>query len=324
MKRKMEREGEQKINNQGLLMKIDKYYRYEDVWVIFEDGNIVHTTYGHFKDGSVHNPNYKISNIRNQISKKKRLGNVNINNQGYKMEIVEYEDANHLKVQFDDEYAAVVSASWKSFINGEIKNPYHPSQYGLGIIGEKYSTVDSQGNKTKEYQTWLGMLRRIFESNEKQDPSYIDCEICDEWLLFSNFYDWIHSQPNYEKWKNTKYWAIDKDIIKKGNKIYGPEFCCLVPPYVNSLFIKDEARRGDCVIGVTISRRGLYMAQCGDPVTGKNKHLGEYSKEIDAFNAYKKYKENCIRQIAKREFSVGNISQACYDSMMKYEVEITD
>ena len=32
--------------------------------------------------------------------------------------------------------------------------------------------------------------------------------------------------------------GIDKDILVKGNKVYSPNTCCLVPKNVNNLFIK--------------------------------------------------------------------------------------
>ena len=36
------------------------------------------------------------------------------------------------------------------------------------------------------------------------------------------------------------------------------------------------------------------------------------------------HKENLIKQVAKEEYSKGNITKQCYEAMMKYEVEITD
>ena len=43
-----------------------------------------------------------------------------------------------------------------------------------------------------------------------------------------------------------------------------------------------------------------------------------------AFNAYKIYKENIIKQVAEIEYLNGNITKRCYDAMLSYEVEITD
>jgi hypothetical protein len=66
---------------------------------------------------------------------------------------------------------------------------------------------------------------------------YKNVSCCKEWFLYDNFYEWLHKQENFEIWKNMPRSALDKDILVKGNKVYGPDTCCLVPNYVNSLFI---------------------------------------------------------------------------------------
>lgn len=45
-------------------------------------------------------------------------------------------------------------------------------------------------------------------------------------------------------------WALDKDILVKGNKIYSPETCCFVPQEINNLFTKRKSCRGTLPIGV--------------------------------------------------------------------------
>ena len=37
-----------------------------------------------------------------------------------------------------------------------------------------------------------------------------------------------------------------------------------------------------------------------------------------------KYKEKVIKRVAQEEYDAGNITKRCYESMMNYEVEITD
>lgn len=255
--------------------------------------------------------------------KKERCGEKRINNKGCLMQIIEYNGARDILVEFQDEYEAVVHTSYEKFEKGDVKNPYHPSVCNVGMVGKKYSP-SVNGNKTKEYQIWRDMLKRCFDKKEKKKcPTYKDVVCCNEWLLFENFYEWLHSQSNFEKWLNGKYWSIDKDILVKKNKIYSPNTCCLIPQNINKLFEKRDKFRGDLPIGVRkIGDR--YEAQCMNQLLDKHKHIGYFDTPEQAFIAYKTYKENIIKQIAKIEFDNGNITKECYEAMLNYEVEITD
>lgn len=133
----------------------------------------------------------------------------------------------------------------------------------------------------------------------------------------------MHSQPNFDKWYSGKRWAIDKDILVKGNKVYSPDVCCLVPQNVNCLFLKREAERGDYPIGVGYKNES-FLASCHNPFTNRKEELGYYSTPEKAFYTYKDYKENLIKQVAQIEYDKGNITKECYDAMMNYKVEITD
>ena len=239
------------------------------------------------------------------------------------MKIVEDNGSSDVVVEFQDEYRFKKHTQYCNFKSGSIKNPYAPSIHNVGIIGNKYS-VWKNGKPTKEYSIWATMLKRCFYKNLKDSqPTYKDVTCCDEWLLFENFYDWLHSQGNFKQWKNNKRYALDKDIIIKNNKIYSPETCCVVPQNVNCLFLKREADRGDLPIGVR--RNGnLFSACCHNPFTNKTERLGIYQTIDDAFQAYKRYKEYLIKQVAQIEFESGNITKRCYQAMINYKVEITD
>lgn len=252
-----------------------------------------------------------------------RLGEEKCNNQGCLMKIAEYNKAIDIVVEFQDEHKARVHTNYNAFIKGMVENPYYTSVYGVGIRGNKYPTKIN-GSMTKEYSAWFQMIRRCFNKKEKEKhPTYQNVACCDEWLLFENFYEWLHGQENFNKWLNGDKWAIDKDILVKGNKTYSPETCCLVPQNVNVLFTKHDAARGDCPIGV-IKHRDRYAARCMNPFIGKQITLGYRLTESSAFNVYKSYKENIIKQVARNEYLNGNITKACYEAMVNYEVEIDD
>lgn len=164
----------------------------------------------------------------------------------------------------------------------------------------------------------------MIKNIEIKNPSYQNVTCCNEWLLYENFYEWLHSQGNFDKWLSGNGWDIDKDILVKGNKVYSSETCCLVPQNINKLFIKNDVIRGILPLGVSRDR-GKFRALCNNPFTKEYEYLGEYETPEDAFYlGYKPYKENIIKKVAQIEYDKGNITEICYNAMMNYEVEITD
>ena len=259
----------------------------------------------------------------NKNQKQQRLGEEKLNKQGCLMKIIEYNNAIDITVEFQDEYKIQVHTTYYNFKKGGVKNPFSPSVCGVGILGNRYpATINNK--KTKEYNSWQNMLTRCFDEKEKQKyPTYKNATCYEKWLLFDNFYEWLHSQPNFDKWLNEDGWALDKDILIKGNKMYSPETCCLVPHNVNVLFTKHDAARGNLPIGV-IKHKEKFEAQCMNPIKDKHGYIGVYNTPEEAFQAYKMAKENVIKQVAQDEYDKGNITRPCYEAMMNYEVEITD
>lgn len=169
---------------------------------------------------------------------KNRLGEENINHQGCLMKIIQYNRVDDILVEFQDKHKGIVHTQYQSFIRGNVKNPYYPMVLGIGMIGSKYP-AKINNEETEEYQAWKGLIYRCFDKNTKErQPTYKNATCCEEWLLYENFYEWLHGQENFDILHNKCKWNVDKDILIKGNKLYSPETCCLVPMSVNSLFLK--------------------------------------------------------------------------------------
>lgn len=309
-----------KPNKDGDLMKIIEYNNNNNIVIEFQDEwkETIKTKWTHFNNGNLVNP-HKI---------KTRLGAIKTNAQNCLMKCVEYTNSHNIIIEFQDEYKYKVKTTWDNFEKEKIKNLYHPNVCGVGIIGSKYPrSID--GKTTKEYQTWSNMIHRCFNKKGKRNyPTYAGVTCCEEWLLYENFYEWLHNQENFDKWSQQERSALDKDILIKGNKIYAPNTCCLVSDNINGLFEKADKSRGNLPIGVKYEKRNnSYYACCRNGDAKTNPHatfLGYASNEIESFNMYKQYKENVIKSIAQEEYNKGNITKKCYDAMMKYEVEITD
>lgn len=313
------REGCEKYNNKGELMKIVQYNNSNNVIVEFQDSfkKTIETDWECFEKGRVRNP-----------IDKERLYKTVYNKQGYIMKCIVYNRNDDIVVEFQDEFKATCNTNWNHFIKGKVKNPFAKTVQGVGIIGIKYPTTINYIS-LKEYKVWSSMLKRCFNLKTKEKhPTYKDVTCCKEWLYYPNFYEWLHSQENFEKWLNSDRWAVDKDILVKGNKIYSPETCCLVPPNVNNLFIKQNVCRGDLPIGVkhTKNKNG-YMATIIYGKCNNNQKTTAYSyptPEEAFYLGYKPTKEAYIKRVAQEEYELGNITKTCYEAMMNYQVEITD
>ena len=207
--------------------------------------------------------------------------------------------------------------------------------YGIGFFNGKYPITIAPGKRSKENETWRGMLKRCYEpAYQDREPTYVGCSVCEEWYCYDAFYEWITTQENYEKWKEGgRGWCLDKDISIKGNKIYSPDTCFLVPRNVNNLFTNRRLYRGEFPIGVSYSDKiNKFLVYCMNPFQEKSKkalkkhasYVGTYNTKEEAFHAYKTYKENIIVRVAKEEFEKENITKECYLAMLEYKIDISD
>lgn len=249
-----------------------------------------------------------------------RLGETNKNSYGTLMKIMEYINANNMIVEFQDEYLHKVHCAYKEFRKGQVKNPYDKTLYGVGYVGVGKYKVKEENKLTIQYKYWQSMLRRCYsEEYHNKQPTYIKCQVDPEWLNFQNFGKWF--DENFYELENERI-ELDKDILSKGNKLYSKYNCVFVPQSINRLFTKNDAVRGEYPIGITEHFDKLEVA-CKN-FNGKRIYLGLYEKyEVEkAFNIYKNYKENLIREIA--DLYKDKIPTILYNAMKNYIVEIDD
>lgn len=241
-----------------------------------------------------------------------RMDEIGYNNFGNKMRIILYNNANDITVKFDNGY--ITKSRYDVFKAKQIKSPYDKTVENLGYLGEgKYIDLSSDS-----YSKWNNMVLRCYSKVEhKRYPHYKDCIICEEWLNYQNFAQWY--EENFYQIDN-EVMCLDKDILHKGNKIYSPITCVFVPERINLLFCKSDKARGDLPIGVNKDKNNKYIARCSNCET--RVYLGYFSDPIQAYNTYKTYKENLIKQIADEYRD--KIPKNLYNALYSYEVEITD
>ena len=235
--------------------------------------------------------------------------------------IVKYNDSRNVEIQFlKTGYRKV--AEMKEVKSGEIKDPYLPSVYGVGVLGAKYPTRVN-GVKTKEYVLWTNMLVRCYsDSSKKRRPTYEGCEVSDNFKNYEYFYEWCNKQIGFTNEGNENPFHLDKDLLIKGNKVYSEDTCVFIPAEINTLLIKCEATRGEHLIGVSWHKtRKAFVAKVNKS-KGKREYLGFFNTEIEAFKAYKIAKESFIKEQANNWKS--QIDDRAYEALMNYTVEIDD
>ena len=249
---------------------------------------------------------------------KDRLNEIGYNNNGERMTIVRYGNCKDIDIQFDDG-TIIENRKYVEFKRGSVKNPMTPSVYCVGYFGiGDYKSRDENGKHTKCYDTWHSVHGRCYDPKlHEKYPTYENCTVCEEWNNYQNYAIW-HIENYYEI--ENEIMTLDKDILKKGNKIYSPDTCVFVPNSINVLFVKSNKIRGEYPIGV--SKHGNKLRATLNKCDGKQIYLGTYDTVEEAFFAYKKAKEAYIKEVAEKY--KGKIDPRAYEAMMKYEVEITD
>lgn len=182
---------------------------------------------------------------------------------------------------------------------GGIKDPYYPSVYGVGYVGEgSYSPKDYKNGRlinSPAYEVWCSKLKNCY-GKSKSSHLYSDVEFCKEWLCFQNFAEWFYQQVDrYGKGGN-----VDKDLLFLGNREYSPHTCVYVPPAVNSLFTGTSGN----ISGVhwcNTQEKWVAQIQRGELTTrGKKKqsYLGRFNSKDQADTAYYEAKLAHVKEVA--------------------------
>lgn len=248
-----------------------------------------------------------------------RLYESTINKQGVKMTIVEYRSSTDIDVEFEDGYI-LNNVRYDHFKDKTLKSLMSKSAMGVGFIGEGEYECSINSKITREYNAWHHMLQRCNSKKFKEkNITYKDCCISEEFLnfqLYAKFY-------NENKWTDSLNLIPDKDIKTKGNKIYSRDTILLVDARINSLFTQRKNGRGKYPIGV-VKKGNKFHSRMSDG-NGNMTFLGAYNTEVEAFYAYKKAKEEFIKQIAdyyKSKYI--NFPIELYNAMYAWEVNIND
>ena len=173
--------------------------------------------------------------------------------------------------------------------------------------------------KVKEYALWQRMLERCFsEKYQTRRPTYKGCNVSDNFLNYSFFYDWCQEQIGFGKVdEKGRSWCLDKDLLFVGNKTYSETACVFVPQEINKFFNECGNARGEYHLGVCFHKAsGKFIAYC--TVNSKRQHLGYFNTPQEAFVVYKPSKENLCKQLALKWQH--EVDPRLFNAMMSWSV----
>ena len=201
--------------------------------------------------------------------------------------------------------------------NGTVFDRYFPTVCGVGYLGE-YSTLDKDGNTTKEYTAWRCMLERCYGNKELEAYKY--CIVSEEFHNASYFKGWYNKQVGAHR----EDFHLDKDILSEDCKVYAEDVCVLVPREVNLFFIKHNNKKvmSDYPTGVTYDQSCMTKPYIMKYKNGGNLIESYHDNEWSAFIAYKQAKENRAKELAEKWR--GQIDNRVYEKLINYKVLLTD
>lgn len=198
--------------------------------------------------------------------------------------------------------------------------------FGVGVNDANYKVhehgyVNDETGKNKRIKTWccpfytkwVSMLRRCYSQVfVKANPHYAGCSVVSDWHVFSNFKAWMEKQD----WEGKH---LDKDLLVRGNRVYGPDTCVFVSKDVNAFITEHNAGRGDWPIGVCfINKNKKFKATCNESITNRCVHLGYFTTPEEAHLKWLAFKLKQAKILASLQTDT-RISEALIERYENYD-----
>lgn len=238
-----------------------------------------------------------------------KVGDVVTSTKGHTAVVVEYVNNKNVTIEYPSGHREVHQGI--NLTKGRFKDRALPSTHTFGTLG--YDPLDV---KDQSYVTWSNMLRRVyFPKAGAEEFAYNGCSVSDGWLYYPNFKKWFEGQV-FEKG-----YHLDKDLLKKGNTIYHPDFCLFLPQQINKFLGNRSRSRGQWPVGVSYDK-STEKWDAKLSVDSRSVYLGLFSSPEKAFAAYKIAKESESKRLAV--FWQSRIDPRAFDALNRFEVQIDD
>lgn len=196
---KLNRIGEKYLTNEGYWITITEYFSKRNCTIEFEDGTI-------FKNRNF--SNIKKGSVRKVINK---IGEKFVNNQGYKVEVIEWFNANNCTVKFLESGEIVKNVTYIQVTTKSIKRPKNSR------IGEKYMTNEgyeieiveyfNSNNVTIQFKDGLRLLNRAYLNVQQggvKNPNHPS--------IYENGYEGV---GKYTSEKDFKLYRLWRQMIRR-------------------------------------------------------------------------------------------------------------
>ena len=242
--------------------------------------------------------------IKKQESK---IGEVRNNKTGTPMQIIRYNNTNDITLKFLDKHGFEMDNTYQNFKEGKVSNPYDKRIHGIGYLGIGKYYTDKTKLEFQMYCCWRKILERCYSERFRHlNPAYEDCTTCKEWHCYQNFAQWY--MDNYYLIENERT-HVDKDILVKGNRVYSPETCLLVPQRINMIFMS-KTNKWNLPNGISVSKTGKYITSYNTA------HLGTFNTLDEAIKNHELSKRIHIKQVAEEYKNI--ISEKVYDALLEW------
>lgn len=154
--------------------------------------------------------------------------------------------------------------------------------------------IDNFNHPTKSYQVWLDMKKRCYsEQRLEKYPSYMGCEVSEDFMDFNKFTEWYTKQIGY----GIEGYHLDKDLLYTASRHYSEKTVVLIPAALNSFLTTCKKARGEHPLGVHKTKSKFSVTI---KIDGKTVLVGSYQDVETARLAYKTAKEGEARRWYKR------------------------
>lgn len=246
--------------------------------------------------------------IKDPIYTEGFIGYKGTNNQGENFEVISFGDIinNHRTYNVKFEYTGYIKSFLRRYIlNGQIKDPYYPSIYGVACCGNQRTQNYNSTNDLPEYKIWRGMISRCYNAENKSYNRYggKGVGVCERWLCYEYFYQDLPQIPGYSMWKMyPNIYRLDKDTLQQNvddcNKVYSPETCMFISARDNCLEMhKRRAINGTELFGVFEQKSGNYFVRVGMDYYGTFSNINAAANMYNHVASYRGYPNEYMNNV---------------------------